>query len=74
MNLRAWLRRAPKPAQLRCDGQLIPVPSAGNQWAQLEETILALGATRVEALDASGAILRATQLESVDDAAVPALP
>ena len=68
MNLRSWLRRSPKPAQLRCDGQLVPVPSAGNVWAQLEETVTALGASRIEALDASGAILRATQLESDDDA------
>ena len=39
----------------------------GQVWAQLEETIGALGASRIEALDASGAILRATTLEPDDE-------
>lgn len=73
MNLRSWLRRTPKPATIRVDGaQLVPVPNSGNVWAQLEETLTALNASRVEALDASGAILRAAQLRDDDEETAPA--
>lgn len=67
MNLRRWLRRDPRPARFRVDGRDVAIPSSGNVWADLESTILALGGTRIEAIAADGALIRATELESDAD-------
>ena len=63
MNVRRWLRRDPRPTTIRADGRDIAVPTSGNVWASLEETIASLAPSRLEALDARGAVLRATVLE-----------
>lgn len=76
MNLRRWLRREPRPSIIRADGRDVRVPTSGNVWASLEETLTAMNPTRLEALDDSGALLRAVQLEADDEpaAAAPAAP
>lgn len=67
MNLRRWLRRDPRPHAIRCDGaQVVPVPTVGQVWAQLEETLTALAPSKLEALDSAGAVLRAVVLETDD--------
>lgn len=66
-DLRAWLRRAPKPRKLRIhvdgDERIIDLGAGRCKWAEVENTVLNSGATLVECLDPSGAILRSTVLE-----------
>lgn len=67
MSLRAWIRRAPRPTTIRIDGsQLVPVPTSGQWAAQLEETLSALGGSKLEALDDTGRVLRAVALADDD--------
>jgi len=65
MNLSAWLRKTPQPHFVRLDGdKKIEVPHGkGSKWRDVIRTIEALGGSKVEALDAQGSIIRATQLD-----------
>jgi hypothetical protein len=75
LQLRTWLRRLPHPVAVMADDARVPVPTTPRRWAELEETLTALGPARLVALDAKGATLRAVTLdESADDAAAPAAP
>lgn len=76
VNLRSWLRRNPQPASVRVDGRSIPMGTGARRWADVEATILAVGGSSLEALDASGQLLRATQLdgECADTSATPGQP
>lgn len=67
MNLRDWMRKAPKPAALRLDGKPIALVPGRQQWAEAEKTIAAVGGTRLECIDAAGAVLRAVELDKVDE-------
>lgn len=64
MNLRSWLRREPQPARVVADTRTIQVPSGPRKWAELEETIISIGATKVEAIDREGNLLRVVNLET----------
>jgi hypothetical protein len=72
-TLRGWLRKTPQPARLRIttdDGEKRDVELAEDlrgRWKSAEDTIIAAGAVAVEALDASGRILRAQQLVQESD-------
>lgn len=67
MPLRRWLRRTPQPAKLRLDGTEISVPKGGNKWQVAADSVVALGGERLEALDATGAVLRVLALGDDDD-------
>ena len=64
MNLRAWLRRTPQPTRLLVDGKTIPMPDGPRRWADLEATIEALDASRIEAYGPDGGLIRATVIEA----------
>jgi len=73
LQLRTWLRRLPHPVAVMADDARVPVPTTPRRWAELEETLTALGPARLVALDAKGTTLRAVTLdESGEDA--PASP
>lgn len=65
-DLRAWLRRIPKPRKLRLkvDGEerIVDLGEGQKRWLEIESTVRASGASSCECLDANGAILRSTQL------------
>jgi len=64
MNIASWLRRTPVPVAILADGRRCEVPTnSKRKWAELTETIETLGATRLEAIDANGVVLRACSLE-----------
>lgn len=68
ISIRAWLRRMPQPATIRVDGKTVAIPDSPSKWASLEETILSLDATLLEAVGADGEILRAISLsEDAED-------
>lgn len=67
MNLRSWLRRKPEPVRVKADDIVIAVPDSPRKWSELEETILAKGASRVECYDATGTLLRAMSLDEGTD-------
>jgi hypothetical protein len=62
-DLRAWLRRAPKPRKLRLkvDGEdrMVDLGEGRYKWAEVEQTVRTAGPSAVECLDKDGAILRA---------------
>lgn len=64
MNLRSWLRREPQPVRVIADTRTIQVPAGPRKWAELEETIVSIGATKVEAIGADGSLLRVVNLET----------
>lgn len=66
--LRSWLRRNPHPVRILADGKTIEIGQGPKKWAEAEETVLSLGATRIEAIGANGATLRACNFDSEDDA------
>ncbi len=79
-DLRVWLRRSPQPVTVRVDtpqgekNLSCEVGSNRDRWARLEETIVRMKATRVEALDRKGQVLRFVELaheEEERDAEVP---
>lgn len=58
----------PQPATIRVDGKTVAIPDSPSKWASLEETILSLDATLLEAVGADGEILRAISLsEDAED-------
>ena len=74
MNLRRWLRREPRPHHFRADGRDVALPATGNVWAQLEETIVSLSPSKLEAVAADGSLLRAVDLAGDDDQAAQLVP
>lgn len=66
MNVHSWLRRLPHPVAVLVDGRRVEVGQGKRKWADAEESILALNPLRVEAIDASGTILRAVSLDRDD--------
>jgi hypothetical protein len=74
MNLRAWLRKSPAPVKVQCGRNVISVPDSRTKWADVEETLEATAehGDKIQALDASGALLRAFVWEDADgDDAAP---
>lgn len=68
MDLKRWFRREPHPAVILADGRKVVVPSGPRKWAELEETISSLGASKLEALGQDGSLLRVTNLEVEESA------
>lgn len=70
LDLRAWLRRVPKPRKLRLlvgdDERIVDLGEGRPRWAEVEATIRANGASRVECLDEKEAILRSVQLDDFE--------
>lgn len=70
-DLRAWLRRAPKPRKLRIhvdgDERIIDLGTGRCKWVEVEETVRNAGATLVECLSADLSIIRSTVLEEDPD-------
>jgi hypothetical protein len=66
-SLRRWLRRSPQPHKLRVDGRDLAVATGANQWAVTEESVVAMAPSKIEALDASGLVLRALALDKGED-------
>lgn len=68
-ELKKFLILRPQPAQVRTKDpeRLIEVPQRKGMWQELERTILALDPQSVEALDATGKVLRALDLADVGD-------
>lgn len=66
--VRAWLLIMPRPKSLRltCDGEFRTIPVTST-WAATAQSIEALDADLVEALDESGNVLRAIKPESLED-------
>ena len=75
---RSWLRRNPHPVRILADGKTIEIGQGPKKWAEAEETVLSLGATRIEAIGANGATLRACNFDSEEDSPAveggPAIP
>ena len=70
--LRHWLARTPCPRAIRCvlpEGEpvTIAIGATRKRWSDAESAVPP-DASRVEALDASGAVLRAYSLADGDDA------
>lgn len=61
MNLRAWLRKSPRPAIVMVGKTAIAVPDSRTKWAEVEETITATAedGDKLVCLDASRNVLRA---------------
>jgi hypothetical protein len=75
-DLRAWLRRAPKPFKLRIkdvDGEErdILLGKGRTRWHATEETVRTSGAVSVQCLSEDGTILRAQRLSEDDIEADP---
>lgn len=72
-SVKGWLRREPQPFQIRVDvagggEKLLAVDMKDpRRWARAEETIAAMNAVRMEALDKKGVTLRAHVFEQDDD-------
>ena len=63
-QLRHWLRRSPTPARIRADGQILEIPQTPYRWSELASSIEALGASRIECLSDSGAVIRAASMDA----------
>jgi len=63
-SLSAWLRRVPHPAWIMADNQKVLVPTQGNRWKELHNTITALEPLQVVAYAADGGAIRALQLRN----------
>lgn len=62
MDIKSWLRKAPQPVALLCDGKRVAVSDGPRKWADTLDTITSMGTTRLEALAADGTILRVVEL------------
>jgi electron transfer flavoprotein alpha subunit len=71
-DIGAWLRKAPAATVIRCtcpDGVVRTIRVDGKssrKWVDAEETIVAMHATDIEALDGRGHTLRKTELAGAD--------
>jgi len=69
-DLRGWLSQRPFPYSVRVDGKaVVRITSRSNRWAEAEKTIRTLAPERLEALDRSGDVIRATACDTSDPAA-----
>lgn len=66
LAIRGWLLIQPRPASLRltCDGETKTLP-CGSTWAATAQSVDAMGAELIEALDSSGTIIRAVKVDSL---------
>lgn len=71
MKLNNWLRKTPQPAYVLADGKRVELGAAGSKWSDVERTIEAVGATKIEAYKHDGTLLRAMSIadESEDKSA-----
>jgi hypothetical protein len=77
MHVRSWIRRNPQPAAVRLDGvKVVPIAATGaTRWADVMSVITSTDPARIEALDASGQVLRACDLhDQADEDAAAAAP
>lgn len=59
-----WLKQKPTPHALRLDGErIVAISSRTNRWREAAKAVEVLGAQTVEALDASGAVIRVSEIE-----------
>ncbi|MDE3097019.1 MAG: hypothetical protein KGK07_13605 [Chloroflexota bacterium] len=69
-DLRAWLRRSPKPRKLRLtvddDEKIVDLGKGRCKWAEVEQTVLNARASLVECLDDEGSVLRSYRLEDTE--------
>lgn len=65
-GFRKWLKSVPQPAKLRCGDTLIRITSANNRFAEAEQSVLAMSASIVEALDGNGEVLRVFRIREDD--------
>jgi hypothetical protein len=72
-DLRAWLRRSPKPRKLRLtvddDEKIVDLGKGRCKWAEVEQTVLNARASLVECLDEEGSVIRSYRLEDTPDEA-----
>jgi len=61
-----FLRRIPQPAYVVADGQKLLVPTTGNRWRELGQSIAAIEPNKLVAHSADGTALRAITLETGD--------
>lgn len=62
-NIRSWLRRSPHPHKLMADDTEIAIGDGRGKWRDAENTVAELGASKLQAFNADGALLRICMLE-----------
>ena len=62
-NIRSWLRRSPHPHKLMADDTAIAIGDGRGKWRDAETAISELGATKLQAFNAEGELLRICMLE-----------
>lgn len=63
-QLSKWLRKTPQPATIVVDdGKRIDVGTRGGRWTEVARSIMALGASKLTALDGQGNVIRAIVME-----------
>lgn len=66
--IRGWLLTQPRPASVKVTcGQESRIVACSGPWARVADTIAALEADTLEALDAQGNLLRATRADAEPD-------
>jgi hypothetical protein len=69
-QLSKWLRKTPQPATIVLDGaKRLTVGPGGAKWTELARSIEAAGATKLEALDGQGNLVRAVTIEDENEPA-----
>lgn len=73
-QLRSWLLPSPRPVSVRvkCGKETHELNVAGQTWAKVAQSIIALEPDRIEALDAEGKVLRVCKPQETDDDEAPA--
>lgn len=68
-QLRSWLLPSPRPVavRVRVGKETHELSVAGQTWAKVAASIIALEPDRIEALDAEGKVLRVTKPQETDD-------
>ncbi len=66
INLNRWLRKTPQPVAVLADDKRVEVPKHGRGWRDLTQTIEALEASKLVALDGQGNVIRSIVLEGDD--------
>lgn len=69
-RLRYWLVRKPQGALVRayCNGETTEIEKHGNQnWGDVARTVESLDAERIEVVDSTGKLIRATRLDEFAD-------
>lgn len=75
-QIRSWLLQQPRASSLRvtCGKEKSDISVAGQSWAKLSQTIEAMQADQIQALDVGGNVLRAVRPADVDDVDETAKP